>query len=387
MEQERRNGTAIRIGVTVPAEWDHFRGVALGAARYCSAHSLSPMLIGMQGETLPDLSQFRLDGIVISVFGPEMVDGVVKHGIPAINVSSNYDCDVLPRVLVDDDQVGQMAAQYFLGQGFKHLAFLGIAHHGYSRDRRAGFERVLTEAGITCHAFEGGEPTDWSGQLERFGRWLRDMPKPLGVLACNDMRARSLVHACQEVSLDVPGEVSILGVDNGDLLCQLTDPAISSIDTSARMVGETAARLLHQHIALGEPIPPLTRIAPTGLVARGSTGMRAAVDPDVGRALTLINERAGERMNVEGLLKNFSMSRRTLERRFREALGRSPAEELRRVRLDLAKRLLVDTDLSLPEVASRSGFDSDRLLRMVFRRELNLTPSEFRTRFRKSVPA
>jgi LacI family transcriptional regulator len=204
----------------------------------------------------------------------------------------------------------------------------------------------------------------------------------VGIFATLDNVAADVLEACRHLEIKVPEEVCVLGVDNNESITQFTHPPLSSIALPGAKIGFEAARLLDRLMA-GEPPPaqPL-RLPPTGVVARQSTNLLAIADEDVLAAVRYIREHLQEQTAVADLLRVVSVNRRYLEFKFKKFLGRSPLQEIRRMRIERARQLLAETDLSMPAVAAKSGFANAERLANVFRQELGVTPTTYRRQFR-----
>lgn len=213
-------------------------------------------------------------------------------------------------------------------------------------------------------------------------RFLVQAGKPLGLFVADDLSGRWVAEVCRESGLQVPDAVLILGMGNDDLLCDLAQPTLSSIEISWRAIGFAAAQTLNR-ILLGEDVgsPPLE--PPARVVTRRSTDTLAVGDPDVAAALRYLREHSHEALKIDDLVAPLTLTRRSLERRFRLAIGRSPLEELRRVRVDRAKHLLADSDLPIDQVAKASGFAYPHWMAQVFRKHTGLAPLAWRRQFRE----
>jgi LacI family transcriptional regulator len=205
------------------------------------------------------------------------------------------------------------------------------------------------------------------------------------VLAAWDGRAVQVLQACRRIGVAVPDELAVLGVDNDELLCDLADPPLSSVATGILEIGSLAAELLSRMMA-GERIPPGPRpVRPSGVVIRQSTDMLAIDDRPVSDALRFIRESAGRTICVEDVLRVVPLSRRVLESRFRRLVGHTPHEEIVRVRLRRVEELLIETDLPLKSIASRTGFPSVQYLICAFKQRNGVTPGRYRV-LRWSTP-
>jgi LacI family transcriptional regulator len=218
-------------------------------------------------------------------------------------------------------------------------------------------------------------------RYDELGKWLRDLPKPVALLACNDMRAQQIMTVCDVEGIRVPDEVAVLGVDNDDVLCELCDPPLSSIDPDVEQIGYAAAALLDKMVR-GET-PPERRILvePRCVVARRSTDALAIGDREAAEAIRFVQDHACElELEIGDIVDQLSISRATLNRWFRKWLRRSPAEEISRVRLDRAKLLLATTDLSLEDIAQHCGFRYAESVCRAMKRTTGQVTADFRHR-------
>ena len=210
------------------------------------------------------------------------------------------------------------------------------------------------------------------------GRWLRELPKPIALLACNDARAQQVLTVCEEIRIAVPGEIAVLGIDNDDVTCDLCNPSLSSIDMNVERIGFEAAALLN-HMLHGES-PPLQRILvePAGVVVRRSTDVLAIADREAARVVRYVREHACDLVDIDAILSSLNLSRSTLDRWFRKWLGRPPGEEIMRVRLERVKGLLSTTQLPLEAIAAKAGFHHVESLYRLMKRATGQTPGEYR---------
>jgi LacI family transcriptional regulator len=281
-----------------------------------------------------------------------------------------------------------LAARHLGERGFSQFGFVGHPHHVYSTEREDGFRQGLAAAGHTpaCYHERPAPSYRRRGRLlvlnVSLQRWLKGLPKPVGIFACHDVWALQVVEACRLTGLRVPEDVAVLGVDNDDLLCELARPSLSSIVVPADRIGYEAAALLERLLAGGRrPRRPLL-VPPAGVVTRHSSEVLAIADPDVMAAVRYIRAHRHHPVRVEDVLREVAVSRRALERRFRAAFGRGLGEEIRHGHLERAADLLATTGLSVAEVADQAGFTSVHYLSRVFRHEMGVTPTAYRRQFR-----
>jgi LacI family transcriptional regulator len=242
----------------------------------------------------------------------------------------------------------------------------------------------VREAGHEARSFvPAATAADVAAQAADLRRWLRELPKPVGIMACYDIRGQQVLDACRSAGLAVPAEVAVIGVDNDELLCDLASPPLTSVVPNAHRTGYEAAGLLDRLMAGKRVAAAPTLIAPLGVAARQSTDVLAVDDREVARAVQFIREHACDGINVGDVLRVVPLSRRVLEMRFQRLLGRTPREEILQARLGRVKQLLGETDLPLYLIAERTGFEHVEYLSVVFRREAGTTPSAFRAAARR----
>jgi LacI family transcriptional regulator len=244
------------------------------------------------------------------------------------------------------------------------------------------FARALAEAGRDCSLYQPaakpGRPDPWKSNDAGIARWIETLPRPAGVLAAWDGCAVQILQVCRRIGVVVPDALAVLGVDNDELLCDLADPPLSSVATGFQEIGYRAAELLDRMMAGAEVPPGPQPIRPLGVVTRQSTDMLAIDDRNVSEALRFIRERACHAIRVEDVLARVPLTRRVLESRFKRLVGRTPHAEIVHARLRHVEELLIETDLPLKSIASRTGFPHVQYLISSFKRNLGLTPGEYR---------
>jgi LacI family transcriptional regulator len=242
----------------------------------------------------------------------------------------------------------------------------------------------VTQAGCSCacwhHPRYFSSFLSWEKAQKELAAWLRRQPKPLGLMACSDRHAQRVLDACRRASLLVPDEVAVIGVDNDLSLCLLCQPPLSSVVDNPRRNGYEAARLLDRIMRgeLSSAADGPIRIPPLGVITRRSTETTVTEDGIVAEALRFIREHACEDINAYSVSRHFPLSRSAFYLRFRKALGRSPHEEILRVRLERIKELLATSQLPVVEVSRLAGFDHPEYMGVVFKRLTGQTPGQYR---------
>lgn len=335
----------------------------------------------------PHFEGWPADGVICSCRVAGIATGNRDWGVPVVAFggtwSDNAACDAcLHCVAADQIAVGRLGAEHLLKRGFRQLAFCGYGGNGehvWSAKRAEAFTRRATEAAVPCETFSpDGASAPWPTLHQKLAEWLGTLPRPVGLMAANDRRARQIIEACHHLGLSVPEDVAVLGVDDDPVICELCQPTISSIDQSGRRIGRDAAELLSA-LMRGEPHGRGPRVVqPGGISERRSTDIIAVQDKLAAAALALVRSRACEGIKIADVADALAISRSTLQTRFKHAVGRTIHDEMRRVRIDTARRLLSDTDTPIKQVADQSGFRTVQHLTAVFRQVMGITPARYR---------
>jgi LacI family transcriptional regulator len=372
-----------RIAIGIEAIWPykHHTGIISGILAYGQARGWTCEQAPFLESAGPMGFHARAYDGVIARISPALARVVRARRLPAVNVLAAYPARGIPGVYPDHAAAGRMAARHLLELGHTRLAYLGVRGTEVARRQLAGFREAaggapVHERLVTWTDFPDGRT--WRRFLRDQEGWIRTWKPPLGILVTNDLIARNLANVCQSAGLRVPEDAALVGVGNTELLCDRLVPSLSSIEMGFERVGTEAARLLDRLMA-GRPAPrePVW-VPPALLVARQSTRAFMVGDPLVSRALRLIATRAVRPCRVRDIVNALSVTRRSLERRFRRVLRRSIHDEILRVRLDRVRRLLIETDRPLKAIASETGFRCPERLAEAFRRTTGESPSEFR---------
>lgn len=380
-----------RIALLMGQDLGYCRGVLCGVHTYAEQTRRPWVFRDAQPhcEVLRPLREWKAHGIIAHLADRDFARKLIAMRIPLVNTTDTLAELDAPLVEVDNDRVGRLAAAHFLERGFQHFGYFGSAWTGFSKQREQGFRAALSEAGYAVHScyaeYLPRPPTSasWKQVDHRVRDWLTQLAKPAAILASNDTPARDLAEICRQLGFLVPEEIALLGVDNDQLVCSLATPPLSSVVNPAEQIGFEAARLLDQ-IMTGQRPPRQPRfLPPTHVVTRQSTDIVAINDPDVSAAVALIHRQAMQTLRVSDIAREVGVARRGLERRFRKLLGRSPLDEIHRVRIERAKGLLVNTDLAIPAVARAAGFGSPQRLGAIFRQHTGVSPRIFRRESRR----
>jgi len=333
-----------------------------------------------RGETTPGwVRNWKGDGILARVENSETAKIIGRTRIPTVDVSFALERSPFPRVVTDSRSVARLAAEHLLERGFRQFGYCGDSRHHWSDLRSCYFTQEIGQAGFPCESFSiAGEPSSWDEELEAITRWIRSLPRPVGVMACYDIRAHQVLEACRRLGVEVPDEVAVIGVHNDELLCDLCDPPLTSVIPNARRAGYEAAAIL-QRMMDGERIDAQSvYVEPIGVATRQSTDVVAINDRRLSSAVRYIREHACENITVRDVLRAVPVSRSWLERRFKQHFGLTPHDQIIRVRMDRVKAMLATTDLPLAVVAERTGFEHVEYLSVAFKRSTGISPSRYR---------
>jgi LacI family transcriptional regulator len=374
------------VAVLVGSHRQFYRDVLCGVASYAARHGhwtigTEPTLflgagIGSAVRHLPR----RCDGVISFIEDDAEFAAFQQRGIPVVNLSSLYGRPDLPAVLPDAAAMAAAAFDHFRERGLRSFAFCGL--YPGSSVRQIPFENTVKAHGFECHTFTVNErqKTDWQTGRDRprLEAWLEQLPKPTGILAHNDIRGRQLIDIAMDLGIAIPGELSILGVDNEVPHCELCTPTLSSVDIDAARIGYEAAATLERCMAGGRGAAAPIHVPPRGIVARGSTDTTVTADPIVSLAMDFIRKHAVEGIDTHDVVEAVEASRSVLAKRFLQILGYSPHEAIVRQRLEAARGLLAGTRLTVGTIAAQCGFRHGEYLTAVFRRRFGITPREYR---------
>jgi LacI family transcriptional regulator len=376
------------VALLIETSRSYGRGLLRGIIRYQREHG--PWSIFFQPRGLNDtapawLKSWRGHGILARINDRRTADIIKRSGIPAVDLRFAIPNLRMPAVGIDNATVVRRALDHFLDRGHTRFAFCSYPS-GNSRwmDIRAGlFQKLVVSLGYACELFTGKmhESARWSWEQDQqqLTRWVQRLSKPIAVMACNDDRGLQLLDACRRASVRVPDDVSVLGVDNDEFMCLLATPPLSSIDINLEGVGYRAAELL-AGLMRGKKPPPEPVLLPAGeVVSRQSSDALVIDDAELSAAVRYLRENACRPIRMRDVTAAVGIERRTLERKMKRLFGRSPKDELLRIQIDEAKRLLLSTQLSIKAIAAKAGFQNSRYFSKVFRTRTGRAPGQFRS--------
>ncbi len=383
----RRHSGPPHVALIVETSLAYGRGLLHGIGQYIRENA--PWSVYLEQRSLYDppppwLKGWKGDGIISRASSPQMAKLIVDTGIATVDLNEEVMGLGLPLIYNDHHMIGRRAAEHLLDRAFTHFGYLGYEDTEWSRRRQQGFVSMVTARGFRCDVFvnppasvKAHEQPRWEDELKRVTQWVRRLPKPAGVMACNDFRAVQLLDACRREGVAVPEQVAVIGVDN-DVACELCNPPLTSVIPDAERIGFEAAKLLDQLMQGKRPLYQERYFPPRGIITRQSTDVTAINDPIVADAVHFIRQHACEGISVDDVVDAATVSRSVLQRRFRDLMTRSIHDVIVSVRMERVKQLLIDTTLSLGDIAQRTGFNHSEYLSMVFKQRTGQTITAFR---------
>lgn len=370
-----------RVALLVETSLGSGREILRGIARYAREATNWQLFHAAGGlaEAIPDwMKNWEGDAVIARIQNSETRDQLAALGIPVIDVLGVCE-NQFPLVHVDDEAIGRLVARYFLERNFQHFAFFGIAGENWS-DRRGDAFRASV-AGCLSHAelkIPRQSPAEAPERFHQVQEWVRRLPKPNAIMVCSDQRGLELLEACLSEGIHVPEEVAVIGVDNDAALCEISDPPLSSVRGGHFNVGLEAARTVDLLLSGRTPPSGVLRVPPNGIVERESSSIHAIDDPVVARGVSYIRRNLAAPITNDSIARACGISRTLLQKRFRDAMGQSIREFILEHRIERALHLIRGSDITLADVAERSGFKHQEYLGQIIKRSTGRTPGQLR---------
>ncbi len=378
----------LRVGIMLELMWPFRRHVDVfaGTQRYAQeagawACEIDEYQVG-QSRKQSHLPSY--DGL-IGRAGAELSRRARRARLPLVNVwFSSPAMNEMPGVFPDFAAVGTEAATHLLERGFRQFGCLSMPRERPHRMMIAAFHQTIRQSGSKCLCAKASRyyyrtGTNWSRFQKQLDEWISTWSLPIALfVAFNDVTIRYVANACRRNGLRIPEDVALISSTNEPMISSMPPPSLSSVEVNYEQMGYHAAKMLDRLMQKSPLEEKHVFIPPSGVIARDSTDFFAVEDEFVALAMRFIERNSGADVNVDSVAKAVGVSRRTLERRFRDSTGRSIAQELRRLRLMKAKRLLAETDLLVKQIAHETGFRNSARLHEVFVREEGTTPGAYR---------
>jgi LacI family transcriptional regulator len=328
--------------------------------------------------------EWGADGLIGQLYNDKEIEKFVRAGIPVIAQDFKERFAEIPNITGAYQETGQLGADYFLKKGFTNFAFYGFSDIVWSRERSEGFEKRVNETGHKVHYFEHKKARStelWYYKPSSLSRWLKSLPKPIGLMACDDNQGQHITEACRYLGIRIPEEVAVLGVDNDEMICDLSDPPLSSIALDVEKGGYDTAKLLDHLIKHGITDYHDIVVKPMQVITRHSTDIYATNDDHIASSLKFIHQNIDKNLHVDEVVKQVPLSRRALEKRFLEITGYPVYKYIFNLRIEKFTQKLLDTDMSVFEIALDMGLSDSKNIARQFRQVKGCSPSAYRNKY------
>ena len=379
-----------KVALLIETSGETGRELLRGILRYSRVHGPWGLHVSpgdVNDLTLPDMKAWNGTGIIARISNQAVAEAVLCANLPTVVIAlgdqwlQTGQFAKVGELKSDSEAVGKMAAEYFIDRGYYRFAVVGeIDECNWSRLRTRSYSERLAEAGFACHVYAQPkiQESNWGVEQKRLSGWLRSLPKPIALFTTTDARGRQVLDACLTVDIQVPEEIAVLGVDNDEFICEIAYPPLSSIAMNTEQQAYEAAEMLDLMMRRKIKKGKIIFNEPLSVVTRKSSAIFHATDASVAKALKFIAENIGSRISVPEVVEATSTSRRVLEKIFRQELRRSIHEEIQRVRLQKVQLLLLQTRMSLAQIAEACGFDNENYMQKVFRKKFEMTINQYR---------
>jgi LacI family transcriptional regulator len=350
---------------------------------FCRMPLFQRETIGMEG-IFNFAMEWGANGIIGQLYNDQGIEKFLEAGIPVLAQDFKERFKEIPNITGAHKEAGKMGAEYFLKKGFKNFAFYGFNDIVWSRERAEGFEERIAKSGFKVYYFEHAMARSteaWYYKPSSLSQWLISLPKPIALMACDDNQGQHITEACRHAKIRIPEEVAILGVDNDEMLCEFSDPPLSSVGQDTEKGGYDAAKLLHHMMDNGIFEFYDIVVRPTQVITRQSTDIYSTNDKNIAATLKYIHQNIDKKLQVDEIVKQVPLSRRTLEKRFLEMTGLPIYKYIFSLRVEKLSQKLLETDLSVFEIALELGFTDSKNIARQFKQIKGCTPIEYRNQF------
>jgi LacI family transcriptional regulator len=380
MSEPRR----VAVMLDIESAYKRHTGIYAGTQTYAQEQGWKTIIDEFAGDTLPARrgQSIPYDGVIARAT-VKLAERAARHQVPLVNVWRNSPvAEQLPSVFPDFPAIGRLRAEHLLSRGFRRFAVLRSGSFAQVLEEKV-FRSTIEKAGFSCSVAKvplhsTKSLSHWRKTEQVISDLMDSWQPPLGVYVGSEADGRILAQMCDSRGLRVPEDVAIIAGYNEETLCLQPRPSLTSVDVGSERIGYEAARMLHRMMD-GEPSPSKHQLLPPqGLIVRASTDFVAVEDEVVAAALEFISANSHRHIGQDDVAKAVATETRTLQNRFRKVLDRPIATEIRRVRIERAKRELSQSKRLLADIARDVGFGPTMRMYEVFRRELGVTPSEYR---------
>ncbi len=380
----------IKVLILIDSSTEFSRRFLTGLINYAKENNhwtfyrLPAYFLTLYGETgiLDRIREWKIDAI-ITQWEYEKVDFLEQLDIPVFLQSYKEINSRFSKISGNFHGVGSMAAHFFAKRRFKNFAFYGNKDFFWSKAREEGYRKEVEKLGGCYFSFESELLNDmqWSESHIALNEWLLSLPKPIALFACDDNFALQVSEMCKVNNIDIPNELSLLGVDNDELICNLSHPSISSIITDDINGGYHTGKMLHETIINKNNVPFSIVIEPIRIELRQSTEKYNIRNQYIKNVINYINENIVSDISIDELTEFVPLSRRSLEKKFKEATGVSIYQFIIDKKVEYIANALLTTQKELLDIAIEVGFNDVRNVYRLFKKNTGYTPLYFRKKF------
>ncbi|HBG25636.1 MAG: hypothetical protein A2Y10_15980 [Planctomycetes bacterium GWF2_41_51] len=382
-----------KVAVLIEASRSAGRGLLSGIVKYVNATNTwacyreppSYTRLGSKKTLLSWIKGLNIDGIIAHDHYAKEIESLINNKTPMVIASvDTRKYPFLPTFSDDGISTGQMAAKHLLERGMRNFAYYGLRKQDTFRDRGRSFKDQIKKVGYKTYFYESKRSlgkSSWENELTRIANWLISLPKPLGIMTYADDYSQQIVEACKVAKLKIPDDVAVIGVDNDHLICNLSNPPLSSVALKYERAGYEIAKLLDRLIN-GEPMQgQKIIIEPTHIVTRQSTNTLYLDDIEVLQSVRYIHQNANRLLQVEDVVRNSRLSRRALQQRFNKILGHSIFYEIQQRHADQIAKMLIETNLPISKIALNLGHSGIEHISRYFRLVKACSPTDYRKKY------
>ena len=376
-----------KVALLIDRSFGYGQDIILGVSRYSSLHSdwelyvpppdyLDRRMRSHRMSNLPWFKECKPDGVIM-LEDLKSNEGVIETGVSAVLANVPEKNSGLPHIKIDNHAIGKMAVEYFVNRGFKSLVHCGLGYYLWATQRYEGFSAATEQFGLKAYTYNMPKSRRKFPSIKErdlIADWLKTLPKPIGLFACNDDMGKMVADACKKAGILVPEEIAILGVDNDEVVCMTSNPPLSSICLTTQKCAYEAAVLLDKIMNNKKIENKEITIIPTHVITRQSTNIMAIENQQIARAVQFIRQNPKNPIQVNDVVREIDMPRRTMEKYFRSVLGRSVHDEIARVRVENISQMLAETSMTISQIAKEFGFSDATHLTRFFREKKGLTP-------------
>ncbi len=384
-----------RVALLMQGTRSYERGLLKGIANYSNLHGPWQFHRNIpylpNNEDLPGeiIRLWNPDALIIRESSPHIYDELLELDLPIVYFPTTVPRPGVCNVVVDDYTVGQLAARHLYENGLRNFAFCGMNELFFWSERRCkGFCQEIENRGCSVSIFEspeGGEFLNWKKDFTTLQNWLAELPDKTGVLVCTDDFSLLVQEACIAAGRSIPDEIALIGVGNDEAVCELATTPLSSIKLNTERAGYDALnyiskQLKHEKGHRKSTTQDIT-VSPLEVVSRKSSDAAETRDTVVSETISYIKQNVNFAIGVEDVVAKVKLSRRALYNRFKAETGQTIYSFIRNQRLDHFTRILLETNLTISEIAYSMGYESDTNVARLFKKAKGLTPAAYRRRF------